>query len=153
VLLDPARPVVRLCAEGVEAELAGRDAEARCLYDEAWEARVDDLDACIAAHYVARYQPTLDGALAWHRRALEHARALDGALEGIEGFLPSLYLNLGKAHEDLGDLESARACYHLAEEFVHSLEDDTHGELVRGGVASALARVEAMQDDHEGSHG
>jgi hypothetical protein len=38
-------------------------------------ARRDDFDAAIAAHYVARHQPTPNATLEWNERALKHADA------------------------------------------------------------------------------
>jgi hypothetical protein len=35
--IDPNNPVVRLCAEGIDAQMAGKGEAAR-LYQEAWEA-------------------------------------------------------------------------------------------------------------------
>ena len=49
--IDPNNPVVKLCTEGIAAEMAGRVAEAAALYHQAWEARSDDYDACIVADY------------------------------------------------------------------------------------------------------
>lgn len=57
-MTDPENVVVRLCAQGMQAEAEGRDAQARDLFLQAWEAAEDDYDACIAAHYLARHQPT-----------------------------------------------------------------------------------------------
>ena len=56
--IDPTNPVVRLCAESIGAEMAGKVDEAMRLYREAWEARRDDYEACIVAYYLARVQRT-----------------------------------------------------------------------------------------------
>ena len=46
-------------------------------FERAWAARVDDFDACIAAHYLARVQPDAQATFEWNARALEHARLVD----------------------------------------------------------------------------
>ncbi len=54
--MDLNNPVIKLCMEGARAEFEHRIDKARMLYQQAWDVRVDDYDACIAAHYVARFQ-------------------------------------------------------------------------------------------------
>ncbi len=137
--MDPENPVVRLCAEGMQAEKEGRADDARALYEQAWEARRDDYDGCVAAHFLARRQDTPADELRWNREALERAGAADG--ERVRGFLPSLYLNLGHSHETLGDLAGARRCYALAGERLADVPPGPYGDHVRGGVARGLART------------
>ena len=71
--MDPNNPVVQLCAAGMQAESEGRSADAKALFEQAWSESRDDFEACIAAHYVARHQPTPDDELDWNRKALERA--------------------------------------------------------------------------------
>jgi hypothetical protein len=63
-MFDPANRVVALCAEGMARE--GEPGVALRLFEEAWAARTDDFEAAIAAHYVARHQPTAEEALRWN---------------------------------------------------------------------------------------
>ena len=74
LLLDPTNPVVALCAQGMAVE--GTPEEARRLFALAWAARRDDCDATIAAHFVARHQPTLAETLHWNAVAVSHAEAV-----------------------------------------------------------------------------
>lgn len=136
--MDPDNPVVRRCAEGMEAE--GRDpAEAKRLFAEAWELARDDHERSIAAHYLARHQETPEDTLHWNRLALEHARASRNP--EASAFAPSLHLNLGKALEDCGQLAPARLQYELARATVAHLPDDGYRQFVEGGIARALERV------------
>jgi hypothetical protein len=112
VNIDPNNPVVKLCAEGIGIELAGKAVEAAALYRRAWEARTNEFEACIAAHYLARVQRTPQETLRWNEAALRHAERADPSR--ITDFYPSLYLNLGKSHEDTGNREEARRFYALA---------------------------------------
>jgi len=110
--MDINNPVIQLCMEGTRAEFEHRLDDARLYYQQAWEARVDDYDACIAAHYVARFQGTPEDTLRWNQAALEHADAVkDGR---VRDFYPSLYVNLGHAYEVLGDQVNAQSYYQLA---------------------------------------
>ncbi|MEO5931086.1 MAG: hypothetical protein ABIR47_14210 [Candidatus Kapaibacterium sp.] len=139
--MDPEHPVVKLCAEGMRAEMEGRPADARELFTKAWNSATDDYDACIAAHYVARHQETPEETLRWNLEALNRAKAVNDGR--IDGFRPSLYLNMGWSHEMLGDKAEAARYYILAEAEVAGLPADGYGALVRGGIAEGLKRVGA----------
>lgn len=102
----------RLCVESTQAEFDGRIDDARALSLQAWEASEDDYDACISAHYVARYQETPEGILHWNQVALARADAVGDGRE--QSFYPSLYVNLGYAYERLGNQAEAKRFYKLA---------------------------------------
>ena len=110
--MDLNNPVIRLCAAGSQAEFEGRKDDARRLYREAWDARTDDYDACVAAHYLARFQDTPEETLYWNQEALARAKSVDD--ERVQGFYPSLYVSLGHSYELIGDEMEARRCYQLA---------------------------------------
>lgn len=110
--MDTFNPVIQLCMDGARAEFEHRPDDARALYGQAWEARSDDYDACIAAHYMARLQDTAEASLRWNQTALKHADAAGD--ERVGGFYPSLYLNLGKSYETLGNPSEAQKYYDLA---------------------------------------
>jgi hypothetical protein len=114
--------VVQLCLEGTRAEFEGRIDDARALYWQAWQEAKDDYEACVAAHYVARHQERPEDALCWNQEALMRADAVgDGR---AQSFYPSLYLNLGQSHENLGNQSEASRYYALAAELgvVHRRE-------------------------------
>ena len=113
--MDLNNPVIQLCMEGTRAEFHHRMEDARTLYQQAWAARKDDYDACIAAHYVARFQDSAEDALHWNQLALKHANAVND--ESVNDFYPSLYLNLGRSYELAGDQVEAQRYYALAAEF------------------------------------
>ena len=112
LLVDLDNPVIKLCMEGTRAEFEGRIEDARALYQKAWETSKDDYDACVAAHYVARFQVNPEDILFWNLKSLIYAnRVNDGR---VKDFFPSLYLNLGRSHELLGDQAKAQRYYDLA---------------------------------------
>jgi tetratricopeptide (TPR) repeat protein len=117
--MDTNHPVIRLCIEGTQAEFQGRLAEAKSLYQQAWDAAQDDYGACIAAHYVARHQADPAEKLRWNQLALDKANAV--ADERVQEFYPSLFLNMGQSYELLGDFTEAKRYYGLAADlgFVH----------------------------------
>lgn len=136
--MEENNPVVRLCAEGMQAEGEGRPEVARELYERAWAMSEDGFEASAAAHYLARQQPSAEETFRRNKEALERADAAD---KRVEGFYPSLYLNMGKSHEDLGDLGEARRCYEAAAEKAEDLPDDGYGTLVRRGIKGGLSRI------------
>jgi len=137
--VDPNNEIVKLCAEGIQAEMEGNHDTARQLYTEAWHLRTNDYESCIVAHYMARIQPAPAGILHWNLEALTYADKVGG--ESVEPFYPSLYLNIGKAYEDTGDVVAARKYYLLGERKCGLLPDSDLGRLTRDAIRRGLARV------------
>jgi tetratricopeptide (TPR) repeat protein len=137
--MDPNNPVVKLCSQGIEVELKGRRDEARALFLQAWALRQDDVDACIAAHYLARHQETPAETLRWNELALTHA--IRSSTDAVRSFYPSLYLNLGKSYEDVGDISRARELYEQGEEHLGAAPEGAYGDVVRQGLRNGLQRV------------
>lgn len=112
--MDTANPVIQLCIQGAFAEFERRTEDARALYQQAWNLHADDYEACIAAHYLARFQDSPEETLHWNKVALEHAKSVNDGR--VRDFYPSLYLNLGRSHEILGNQDKAQRYYDLAAE-------------------------------------
>lgn len=110
--MDLSNPVIQLCIQGSRAEFAHRLEDARSLYQQAWEARTDNYDACIAAHYVARFQDSVEESLRWNQLALKHADAVND--DRVKDFYPSLYLSLGSSYELMENQTEAQRYYDLA---------------------------------------
>jgi hypothetical protein len=119
----------------MELEGRGRLDEALRVFLNAWNESADDFERCIAAHYVARHQNSVD-TLLWNQRSLDHANAV--ADERVCGFYPSLYLNMGKAHEDLGNREESKRFYEMAAIAQDSLPEGRYGDVVREAIGKAL---------------
>ncbi len=137
--MDPQNPVVQLCAAGMEAENAGQLDAAQALFQRAWSIRKDDFDASIAAHFLARHQADPAVALAWHQRALDYAAQADPA--SVREFYPSLYLNLGWSHEQLGEISQAQTNYCLGAAHLVDLPDTPYSAVVRRGLHMAQQRM------------
>jgi hypothetical protein len=135
--IDSEHPVVELCAAGMAAE--GTPAEARRLFEQAWAARRDDYDACIAAHFLARHQGSADSTLHWNALAVRHAEAVtDGRAAELYA---SLYLNLGDAHAALGQSEAAAAAVHLAPAHLAALPAGGYREFLALGIGRLAQRL------------
>src|SRR5688572_16503070 len=136
-LIDPTNPVVALCSEGMAAE--GTPAEALRLFERAWAARRDDYDAAIAAHFVARHQASPEDTLRWNALAVRHAEAVtDGR---AAAFLASLYLNLGDAQANVGDVAAAAAAVRRAAAQLAAVPPGGYREFVAMGIRRLAERV------------
>ena len=137
--IDPTNPVVALCAAGMERE--GTPDEARRLFQEAWEARRDDYDASVAAHFLARHQGTPADTLHWNARAVRHAEVVpDGRAN--ERFA-SLYLNLADSHAAMGELASAVTVLERAEASLDLLPSGGYRDFVAMGIRRLQLRLAA----------
>lgn len=127
--MDSNNPVITFCIEGIWAEIENRFDDARLCYQRAWNSRSNDYEACIAAHYVARSQNSLEESLRWNLLALELAYAVER--EWVRDFFPSLYMSLGHAYKSLGGTVQAQRYYRLAAGLgeVHPL--DSEDEMVK----------------------
>jgi hypothetical protein len=138
-MLDRENPVVRLCIAGMECEGKGELDKTRALFEQAWVESTNSFDSCIAAHYVARHQATPADALHWNQIALDRADEVE--TDDVRGFYASLYLNLGKSHEDLADATEAARIYRLAEAAIEALPEGPYRDMVRDGATRGLERV------------
>ncbi len=138
--MDPNNPVVKLCAQGMEEESKGNDKRAAELFEQAWKQGSNDFELCIAAHYVARHQANAELALHWNQEAINCAhRVGDGS---VTEFIPSLYLNLGKSYEDLGNIDEARCNYEWAAAKLPCIPIGAYRDIIEDGIRRALQRVE-----------
>ena len=145
--MDASNPVVALCAQGMAVE--GTPDEALRLFEQAWAIRSDDFDAAVAAHFLARHQPTDDATLHWNALAVEHAEAVsDGRSAEL---LASLYLNLGDSHARLGQQASARAAARRAAEHLVTLPPGGYRDFVAMGIDRLTQRLDAAQDSDQTS--
>ena len=143
--IDPQNRVVRYCVEGMEKEQEGRHDEALRLFMLAWDQSRDPFERTIAAHYVARHQTTPEMALHWNQESLTNADAVGD--DRVQGFYPSLYLNMGKAHEDLGNLKDARRFYALAADRIDCLPEGRYADIVRSGVMNGMQRISSCAEN------
>ena len=136
-MIDGDSDVARLCAAGMAVD--GDAAAAGALFRQAWDARRDDYEASIAAHFLARHQPSPSDTLHWNRVAAEHAEAVSD--ERAKPLLASLYLNLADSYLAVGDSANATV---TAEQGVAALEllpADGYRDFVSYGLQRVRARI------------
>lgn len=141
-MIDPTNPVVALCAEGMARE--GTPAEARRLFEQAWAIRRDDYDAAIAAHFIARHQLTPADVLHWNALAVRHAEAVPNGRAAE--LMASLYLNLGDAHANVGDVAAGAEAVRRAADHLAALPPGGYREFVAMGIRRLAARVGESHD-------
>ena len=130
---------MKLCADGMDAEGAGDETQAINLFTKAWNEASTDFEKFTAAHFVARHQKTINEKLVWDETALHHALKIND--ESMKGSLPSLFLNIGKCHEDLNHFELARNFYQKAHCYIDYLSDDGYGKMIKSGIAAGIERM------------
>ena len=112
--------------------IEGDATAARAVFDRAWEIRRDDFEAAVAAHFLARHQPTPELTLHWNALALDHAvRVDDGRAQDL---LPSLYLNVGDSHRALGNVAEAMTAVAHARNALQRLEAGGYRDFVTMGI-------------------
>ena len=136
-MIDGDSAVVRLCAAGMAID--GDAAAAGALFRQAWDVRRDDYEVSIAAHFMARHQPSLEDSLHWNRVAVEHAEAVTD--ERAKPLLASLYLNLADSYLTLGDSARASIAAEQGLTAVRFLPADGYADLVSRGLQRIRAHI------------
>lgn len=109
------------------------------MFSRAWNIATTNLEKAVAAHYIARSQPTIAHKLKWDEKALHFALRIDS--DEVKALYPSLYLNIAKCHEDLGASDKAIANYDLASSYTVYLTDNGYSKMIKAGIDSGLARL------------
>ena len=146
---DGDNPVVQLCAAGMAVD--GDPAAAHSLFLQAWESRRDDFDASIAAHFLARHQPSPEEALHWNRLALHHAEAVTDTR--ANALFASLHLNLGESYRALGRHSDAMASATQGLSSLAFLPADGYRDFVARGLERLQERcLKSMSEGADVPH-
>src|SRR5687768_2808214 len=109
---NPNNPIVKLCLQGMNMEEKGKPGEASSLFLQAWNEATNDFEKFLAAYYLARKQKNVPDKLKWLETALQFALKLND--DAVKEAFPSLYSNISKCYEDLGDAGNAKKNHDLA---------------------------------------
>lgn len=119
---NPSNHVIQLCVQGMSMAEKGKPEEASSVFLEAWNESTNDFEKFTAAYYVARHQETVGGRLKWLETSLQFALKINDI--AVSGAFPSLYSNIAKCYEELGDLANARRNHELANSFSDKPSDN-----------------------------
>src|SRR5258705_3741073 len=103
---NPHNNVIKLCLQGMAMEEKGNPEEASRLFLQAWDESTNDFEKFTAAHYVARHQKTVADQLKWLETALHSALNVND--DAVKGAFPSLYSNIAKCYQELGDFDNVK---------------------------------------------
>ena len=143
--IDPDNPVVALCAAGMAVE--GDSSAALALFEQAWLARHDDYDACVAAHFMARHQATPEETLRWNALALHHAELVaDGR---VVEFMSSLYLCLGDSLASVGRYPAAAAAVTAGRTHLSDVPNGGYRAFIENGISRLESRLSIESTDAE----
>lgn len=112
---DPNNKIIQRCLHGMNLEDEGKPEEAHKVFLQAWNEATNEFEKFIAAHYVARRQDNVADKLKWLATALQFALKIND--HAVESAFPSLYLNIAKCYEELGDPDNTKKNRALAISF------------------------------------
>lgn len=126
-------------------EEKGKLEEAGRLFLQAWNEAANDFEKYIAAYYVARHQDNVADKLKWLETALRFAQKVN-TVAATSAF-PGLYSKIAECYEELGDADSAKKNFELADStagdpsdkgpFYHGTRADLQiGDLLTPGGSS-----------------
>ena len=118
---SPQNPVIKLCMQGIAAEEKENHEEAGNIFMQAFNEATNDFEKYLVAFYLARNQKNVADKLKWFETALQFALPLDN--DSVKSALSSLYTNIAKCYDELGDMDNAQKNNDLAEAFKNKLAD------------------------------
>lgn len=98
--------VIKLCLQGMEMEEKGQAEEAAKQFMMTWNEATNEFEKFTAAYYVARHQANAAGRLQWYEAALQYALSLNN--DAVKAAYTSIYSNIAKCYEELGEHDSAK---------------------------------------------
>lgn len=138
---SPNNNVIKRCVQGMAMEENGKPEEARSLFLQAWNEAANDFEKFTAAYFVARHQKNTRDKLNWLETSLQAALKINDVT--VKSAFPSLYSNIAKCYDELGDPNEAKRYQELANSFADNPSDDgpfyhgTRADLQVGDLLTA----------------
>jgi hypothetical protein len=103
---NPKNNIVRLCVQGMEFEKNDNPQAAGNIFLQAWNEATHDFEKFLAAYFVSQHQQDVSEKLKWLETSLEFALKIND--DSVYSAIPTLYKNIAKCYEHLGDSEKAK---------------------------------------------
>lgn len=113
IKFDPNNVVIKLCMMGMSLEDSGNLEDATTMFNKAWHEATDDYEKFIAAYHLARQQKSSTDKLKWMETSLQCALNIND--DNVKSAYSTLYVNIAKCYEELGDSDNAKRNYELSE--------------------------------------
>ena len=112
IKFDPNNAVIKLCMSGMSLEDSGNIEDAITMFCKAWQEATDDYERFIAAYHLARQQKSVTDKLKWIETSLQCALNIND--DNVKSAYSTLYVNIAKCYDALGDSDNALRNYELA---------------------------------------
>lgn len=112
IKFDPNNAIIKLCMSGMGLEDSGDSEDAITMFHKAWHEATDDYERFIASYHLARIQKSITDKLKWMETSLQCALKIND--DNVISTYLTLYLNIAKCYEELGDSENAKRNYELS---------------------------------------
>jgi tetratricopeptide (TPR) repeat protein len=112
IKFDPNNAIIKLCMSGMGLEDSGNSEDAITMFHKAWHEATDDYERFIASYHLARIQKSISDKLKWMETSLKCALKIND--DNVKSAYSTLYLNIAKCYEELGDSENAKINYELS---------------------------------------
>ena len=144
IKFDPNNAIIKLCMSGLGLEDSGNSEDAITMFHKAWHEATDDYERFIVSYHLARIQKSISDKLKWMKTSLQCALKIND--DNVKSAYSTLYLNIAKCYEELGDSENAKRNYELSNSakgtsdigpFYHGTKADLKvGDLLTAGGIS-----------------
>ncbi len=118
---SPFNPIVKLCLQGIQEEESQNKESAIQFFTQAWNEASNDFEKYLAAHFLSRNQQSAIDRLWWLETTLKLALTIQD--DSVKSALPTLYSNLAKCHNELGNNIQANDFRALALHHTHHPTD------------------------------
>ena len=112
IKFDPNNAIIKLCVSGMGLEDSGNSEDAITMFHKAWHEATDDYERFIASYHLARIQKSITDKLKWMKTSLQCALKIND--DNVKSAYSTLYLNIAKCYEELGDSANAKRNYELS---------------------------------------
>ncbi|HQQ95295.1 MAG TPA: NAD(+)--rifampin ADP-ribosyltransferase [Bacteroidia bacterium] len=147
---SPFNPIVKRCLLGISLEEKAQPNEAAMVFSDAWKEATNSFEKFLTAYFVARHQKNVQDSLRWYEASLQYALQTEPLT--LSGVFSTLYTDIARCNESLGQTELVNLHRQLAEGYRNNFSDPgpfyhgTKANLQIGDVLSAGNTSNYKQD-------